>query len=101
MNQDNSMTFSYTKDVIEKGDKEVVDKVDWSEGSHVIEDYKGRYVLVKINEIKASSPKKLKEIKGLVIADYQSYLEKNWIELLMDKYEVSVNQPLVDSLIKE
>jgi peptidyl-prolyl cis-trans isomerase SurA len=101
MNQDNSMTFSYTKDVIEKGDKEVVDKVDWSEGYHVIEDYKGRYVLVKINEIKASSPKKLKEIKGLVIADYQSYLEKNWIELLMDKYEVSVNQPLVDSLIKE
>lgn len=101
MNQDNSMTFSYTKDVIEKGDKEVVNKVDWSEGYHAIEDYNGRYALVKINEIKASAPKKLKEIKGLVIADYQSYLEKNWIEQLMEKYEVSVNQPLVDSLIKE
>ncbi|MFY0672395.1 MAG: peptidylprolyl isomerase [Bacteroidia bacterium] len=101
MNEDNSMTFSYTKDLIEKGDKEVVDMVEWSEGYHAIEDFKGRYTLVKINEIRASEYKKLNEIKGLVIADYQSFLEQNWISGLMKKYDVEVNQQLVDSLIKE
>ncbi|MGB0429398.1 MAG: hypothetical protein ACPGLV_02910, partial [Bacteroidia bacterium] len=101
MNKDNSMTFSYTKDVVEKGDKEEVDKVAWEKGYHTIDNFKDRYVLIKIDDVKPSQYKKLNEIKGLVIADYQTYLENNWIDKLKKKYEINVNQPLIDSLVKE
>ncbi len=32
------------------------------------------------------------EAKGLVINDYQAYLEKNWIQQLRKKYPVVINQ---------
>ena len=43
-------------------------------------------------------PKSLKEAKGLVTADYQNYLEKEWIEVLRKKYDYQVNEDVLDSL---
>ena len=45
-------------------------------------------------------PKALKETKGQVIADYQDFLEKDWIHSLKDKYKVSVNTSLLEQLTK-
>ena len=38
--------------------------------------------------------KSLSEIKGIVIADYQSFLEKKWIDELRQKYNVVINEEL-------
>jgi len=100
MNANNSMTFSYTKDVFEAGQEELLNQVTWKKGFAVVGDYKGRYVLIKFNEIIPSKHKKLKEIKGLVIADYQDYLEKTWIAQLKTKYPVQINQTVVNNLVK-
>ena len=43
-------------------------------------------------------PKSLQEAKGLVTADYQNYLEKEWIEVLKKKYDYHVNEGVLDSL---
>ena len=45
-------------------------------------------------------PKALKETKGLVISDYQSQLEEEWLELLRKKYPVIVNDSLLKNVIK-
>ena len=44
--------------------------------------------------------KKLNEIKGLVISDYQNKLEKDWIKKLEKKYPVNINNELLSSIIK-
>ncbi|MBI1184883.1 hypothetical protein GC194_11460 [bacterium] len=100
LNANNSMAFSYTKDLYEEGQEELLNEVDWKQGFAVVPDYKGRYVLIKFNEILPARAKKLREIKGLVIADYQDYLEKNWLAKLKQKYKVVVNQSVVDSMVK-
>ncbi len=45
-------------------------------------------------------PKAVKDARGIVTSDYQSYLEKEWIKELRAKYPVTVNQPVVNSLFK-
>jgi len=40
------------------------------------------------------------ESKGLVINDYQNYLEAKWIKELGEKYPVKVNEPVFQSLLK-
>jgi peptidyl-prolyl cis-trans isomerase SurA len=46
------------------------------------------------------SPKTMDEAKGYVIADYQDYLEKEWISELQKKYPVKVNKKVLKSLTK-
>ena len=40
-------------------------------------------------------PKLLSECKGLVTADYQKYLEEEWIKELRTKYVVKVNKDVL------
>jgi peptidyl-prolyl cis-trans isomerase SurA len=60
-----------------------------------------RYYVVKINKIEKPEYKKLSEVKGLVIADYQDYLEKQWLASLKQKYPVNINEQVVQSLEKK
>ncbi len=39
--------------------------------------------------------KELHETKGVVTADYQSFLEKQWIEELRKKYTVKINEEVL------
>jgi len=44
------------------------------------------------NKAKHYANKKLKNIKGMVISDYQKYLEKMWVKQLYVKYKVKFNK---------
>lgn len=44
--------------------------------------------------------KELESIKGIVISDYQNYLENLWIEALHKKYKVKINRSEKKKLIK-
>jgi peptidyl-prolyl cis-trans isomerase SurA len=57
------------------------------------------YVVVKVNEFLPSQPKKMNEVRGLVIADYQNYLEKKWVKELRSKYEYTVNTEALEELL--
>ncbi|REE81899.1 peptidyl-prolyl cis-trans isomerase SurA [Lutibacter oceani] len=42
----------------------------------------------------------LEDIKGVVISDYQNYLEKLWIDSLHKKYQVKINNKVKKKLLK-
>ena len=52
-------------------------------------------VFVKINAVLKPEPKQLNDARGLITADYQNYLEKEWIAELRIKYPVVVNQDVL------
>jgi len=100
MNEENSMTYSFSKDVYERDQEEVLNMVEWKAGFASVPNYRDRYVLIKFNDVMEPSVKPFKEIRGLVIADYQDYLEANWIEELRSKYDVNIHQEVLDNLIQ-
>lgn len=57
------------------------------------------YNFYKIEEILPPGPKTLSEARGYVVADYQDYLEKQWVDELRKQYEVKVNEKVFDSLV--
>lgn len=100
MNEENSMTYSFSKDVYEVGQEEILDKVEWKKGFATVPSYRDRYVLIKFNDVMDPSAKPFKEIRGLVIADYQDDLEAKWIEDLRSKYKVTIHNEVLDNLIQ-
>lgn len=45
-----------------------------------------------------TQPEKVADVGGNLIADYQDFLEKEWIEGLRAKYEVVVNKEVLEDI---
>jgi len=54
----------------------------------------------KIEQILPPSPKALSDARGYAVADYQDYLEKQWVEKLRKEYPVQVNDEIFRTLIR-
>ncbi len=90
--------------VFEKGHNRVLNAMEWKPGAMSepeVNEKEGTEAFYKIESIIPSQPKTLEESRGFVIADYQDYLERQWVKELQEKYPVKVNQKVFDSLIKE
>lgn len=58
-------------------------------------------MFTKVEEIIPAAPKTLEESRGYALADYQDYLEKQWLEKLKTEYPVKVDETVFKSLIKK
>jgi len=54
--------------------------------------------VIKVLDVLSPEPKPFKEVKGLVISDYQKVLEDDWLNILKDKYDVVINEDLLLAL---
>lgn len=59
------------------------------------------YATYIIRDMVPPAVKELDEARGFIIADYQNELEQKWIQALKEKYKVTTNQKVVDSLYKK
>ena len=85
----------------EKGDNAYVDQVEKKVGVSNKLKTNNSVVIVVIKEILPPQTKELKEARGLITADYQNYLEKEWIKRLHEKHKVQVNEEVLKSLAKD
>lgn len=73
----------------------------WGKGMADTTQDDNRVQVTIVNGIEPPAPRRLDEVRGYVVADYQDFLEKQWIADLRQKYPVTVIQPAVESLIKK
>ncbi len=101
---------SLTVSKINKGDTlrfYMLDAGEYSKGENIYadkifneKDFSGKKVfnypkdklIIFVKGKKISKGKPFDEIRGVVISDYQNYLEKKWLDELRKKYPVSVNE---------
>ncbi len=83
-----------------KGENPLIDSLKWEKGvsENVVKNNKTVFVVV--HGPVAPEPKTIKEAKGLITADYQNFLEKEWIDQLRKKYAYEVNKDVFESLLK-
>ncbi len=78
-----------------KGDNPFVDEVVFKTGkAECPKDYPCFFVIGDLLTV----PDDYADVRGLVVTDYQAYLEKMWIEYLNKKYPVVVNKEVVNSI---
>ena len=83
-----------------KGENKDVD-ANWKQGivATDIKDVKENKVTVLvINNLLGKTPKTIAEAKGMITADYQNYLEKEWLAYLKSKYTVKVNEEVLNTV---
>ncbi|MBS1658834.1 MAG: peptidylprolyl isomerase [Bacteroidetes bacterium] len=99
--KDTSLLKISTAD-FEKGKSSEIETLGWGTAgtSYTVKSDSSIRILT-INEILPPAPKPLNEVKGYVVADYQEKLEDDWIDDLKKKYPVSVNEPVLLSLVKK
>ncbi len=94
--------LSVKEKVFEKDKSNFPKGLDWSIGSiSEIEINKRNKAssFYKLEEILPSGNKTLKEARGYIIADYQDYLDKKWLEELKKEYKVEVDMVVFESLV--
>lgn len=87
------------KGLFVEGDNKYVDKEIFKSKAPVVpsEDYP--YVFVIGKQLKLM-PENYTDVRGLVTADYQEYLEKEWIAALRSKYPVVVDDKVLKTIKK-
>lgn len=91
-----SVIYVTVKDVkLEKDDLSDYSGITWQKGSFAVNEKEIKNEVIYVNNLLQPEPKKLNEAKGLITADYQTYLESEWIKTLREKYKITVNQEVL------
>jgi peptidyl-prolyl cis-trans isomerase SurA len=99
-NKENALRLEITQGLFEKQAQLILSKVDFKKGDYTIEE-NGRMYYVIVEEIEPSRVKKLEETRGIVISDYQQFLEKEWITELRKKYEFSTDEKVMQITLEK
>jgi len=93
-----TLALEYKTEKYSKGDNKYIDKINWNLGiSENIND-NDRLIIILVHKIIAPEPKSIQEAKGIITADYQNYLEKEWLKYLRNKYSYTINRDVFDSI---
>ncbi len=80
------------------GDSQIIDRIKWKPGLSPMVDSPEGPSFAYVYSIVEPEPKTLDEARGLVTADYQTFLEEKWISDLRAKYPVTVNEEVLTTL---
>ncbi|MBD0404620.1 peptidylprolyl isomerase [Flammeovirga sp. EKP202] len=99
-NSNNNLSVSFKEGTFVKDEIPHMDHLKLEKGRYTFEE-NNRFFIVEIKDILAPSVKSLDECKGSVIANYQEYLEKNWVEELHHKHNVMIDSIQLNSLYQK
>lgn len=103
-NKKGKEVLSVKERILEHERNEQLDAIEWKVNAlaaSVVDKRNKQTTFMKIEEILPPSPKTLKEARGYVVADYQDYLEKEWVESLRGEYDIKTNKRVLNSLVKK
>ena len=103
LNSSTNNLVSYSKATIEK-DNFSDKNLNWSKNSvspMTKNKEKNSYQFKKVEKILIGQNKTLGEARGYVIADYQDFLEKEWVDELKAAYPIVINKDVLSGLIKK
>ncbi|MBU8891800.1 MAG: peptidyl-prolyl cis-trans isomerase [Bacteroidales bacterium] len=80
--------------IFEEGENNIIDNLIWEKKNNL---ENNPYLLHKGNKL-IPEYKSFSECRGLVISDYQDYLDKEWIKSLREKYNITINNAVLSSI---
>ncbi len=99
--KDSSALLIIENKLYQKGDNTNIDKITFNPESTQNKTYDinaEKHQILYINKIIEPQVKSLSEAKGLATADYQTFLEKNWISELRSKHTITVIKEVLSTI---
>jgi peptidyl-prolyl cis-trans isomerase SurA len=99
INKDSQLNLQVETRTFNKGENEFVDK-NWNPGTtkDLVSEKDKKSIIVVTSKLLKPEIKSYVDSKGLVTADYQNFLEKEWVESLKKKYTVSIDKSVLSSV---
>ena len=98
INKSSQLNLQVDSRIFQKGENSLVD-ASWNPGispDKVQEN--GKVAIVVVHKLLKPEVKSFNEAKGVVTADYQNHLEKEWLDSLRKKYTVSVDRNVLETI---
>jgi peptidyl-prolyl cis-trans isomerase SurA len=98
-NSDSILRIRVEKGIFKKGDNALVDSIEFKKDTTVtkVKDYPFDATYGKMLK---KGPEDYTDVRGLVVADYQEALEKEWVAALRKKYVFTVNKEVLETVNK-
>jgi peptidyl-prolyl cis-trans isomerase SurA len=98
INKTSELNLQILENKFSKKDNEIIDDIEWKPGitDNIKKDKS--VVFVVVHEKLNPEFKTLSEAKGIITADYQNFLEEQWLKELKQKYPVEINQELLNTV---
>ncbi len=97
VNKDSQLNLQVETKLFSKGENKAVD-ANWKQGTSADKKEENKVSFVVVRKMMKPGAKEYSEARGLVTSDYQSTLEKAWIEELKKKYTVSVDKEVLSTV---
>jgi len=98
MNKKTNIVWLVENGLFSKGDKTDIDPLFDLSATQNSKTIEGKNLLQFVNKKVDPMLKTLSEAKGLITADYQTYLEKEWIKELHGKYKVEIDEAVLKTV---
>ena len=99
VNNQNPLNLQVESAKFSKGDHPHLNNAIWKKGLTDNELNEEIITFAFINDVLSPMPKSFKEARGQVTSNYQDYLEAAWIKELEERYPVTINYDLLNSII--
>jgi peptidyl-prolyl cis-trans isomerase SurA len=104
-NKSDTVGMRVEEQTLEKGKSpEAADLKEWKVGEITtakLDRQNNEYSFRKVEKILPGQDKLLSEARGYIIADYQDYLELQWVNELKKQYPVKLEKAVFESLVKK
>lgn len=100
INKDSELNLRVRTGKFETATTNYLKNQTFKKGVNPIYPFENKFYVVKVDELLPAGPKVLSEAKGAATADYQTYLEKQWLEEIAKKHPITVNNAVLYSLGK-
>lgn len=96
--KDSTLKVNLTEEKYVSGENPMVDQLENIEGSVVKSTTDNKITWATLSKLVKPEPKALEEVKGLVTAEYQNQLEKEWIEKLRKQYPYTIDRSVLEKI---
>lgn len=98
INAESKLNVTIEENTWERGENPLLDKSTWSNAAITTHEANGQFIIVQVIQVIDPMPKGLDEARGMITAEYQNHLERQWINSLREKYRYTVNYDVLHGL---
>lgn len=95
INKDSELNLKVRMNKFEVAQTPYLKDRNFTQGLNPVYSMDGKWYVVKVSAVLAPGPKEFNEAKGLATSDFQSYLEKKWLEALRLKHKIVINEDVL------